>query len=282
MAEETVTSAPGPIVAEAPGVRISARARGAHLMSWTTHGVQRLWMSPLSDPGQPDALRGGVPVLFPQFAAFGDLPKHGFARTSDWREVPAPTTPGRAALAFELADSEATRALWPPAFHARLDISASPQDLVMVMTIANRGHDVARFTGGLHTYLAVSDPGATITGLEGCRAWDGVSTRSPHFSEEITGPLRALDTQDRVMTGAVAPVVLHDAVLGEVHVAAQGFSNRVVWNPGPGHALPDVAAGDEAHFVCIEPTAVVPVILVPGGVWEARQHLSVHADPSVG
>ena len=80
-------------------------------MSWTTHGVDRLWMSPLSDPSQSDALRGGVPVLFPQFGTFGDLPKHGFARTSDWREVPAPTTPGRAALSFELTDSPATRGL---------------------------------------------------------------------------------------------------------------------------------------------------------------------------
>ena len=44
----TVTSTERPIVAEAPGVRITASARGAHLMSWTTHGVDRLWMSPLS------------------------------------------------------------------------------------------------------------------------------------------------------------------------------------------------------------------------------------------
>jgi hypothetical protein len=34
-----------------------------------------------------------------------------------------------------------------------------------------------------------------------------------------------------------------------------------------------VAAGDEARFVCIEPTAVVPVVLPAGGVWEGRQRL---------
>ena len=37
-----MTSTDRPIVAEAPGVRITASARGAHLMSWTTHGVDRL------------------------------------------------------------------------------------------------------------------------------------------------------------------------------------------------------------------------------------------------
>ncbi|HSO04539.1 MAG TPA: hypothetical protein VLQ92_08670, partial [Candidatus Limnocylindrales bacterium] len=61
--------------------------------------------------------------------------------------------------------------------------------------------------------------------------------------------------------------------LGSVHVTAEGFSNRVVWNPSPGHTLPDVAAGDEARFVCIEPTSVVPVVLPAGGVWEGRQRL---------
>lgn len=264
-----------PILAEAPGVRITARARGAHLMSWTTHGVDRLWMSPLSDVGQEEALRGGVPVLFPQFAAFGDLPKHGFARTTEWEPLRATPEPGRAALAFQLTDSDRTRAQWPHPFHARLEISASAEDLQMVLTVTNRGADSARFTGGLHTYLAVADPQAWISGLEGSHAWDGVSTANPNFSERIDGPIRALDTQDRVIAGAHAPVMLHDSVLGTMHVAAEGFTNRVVWNPGPGQSLPDVVAGDEAHFVCIEPTSVVPVVLPGGGIWQARQHLYV-------
>lgn len=268
-----MTSTDRPIVAEAPGVRITASARGAHLMSWTTHGVDRLWMSPLSHLGQAEALRGGVPVLFPQFGTFGDLPKHGFARTADWQPVRASVEQGRATLSFQLADSEETRAVWPHPFRIRLDISASPTELTMNLTVENRGSDVARFTGGLHTYLAVADPQAWIDGLVGCRVWDGASTQLPHFSEQIQGRIRALDTQDLVIHGAIAPVVLHDAVLGTTHVAAEGFSNRVVWNPGPGHRLPDVAAGDEARFVCIEPTAVVPVVLPAGGVWEGRQRL---------
>lgn len=246
-------------------------------MSWTTHGVERLWMSPLSDLDQAGALRGGVPVLFPQFAAFGDLPKHGFARTADWEPAPIRwPAAGRAELAFRLTDSEATRELWPHPFRMSLAISASAEDLVMVLTITNLGHDVAQFTGGLHTYLAVTDPAASITGLQGCHEWDGVDTRTPDFSRRVEGPLRALDEQDRVITGAVAPVILTDRVLGSMHVAAEGFAHRVVWNPGPGQDLADVEPGDEAGFVCIEPTSVTPVVLPAGGVWEGRQHLSVH------
>lgn len=271
-----------PVFAEAADVSITACPRGGHLLTWTTRGVERLWRSPISECGSGAAIRGGVPVLFPQFGTFGALTKHGFARTADWRRVEPRVDPRadphgarRAALAFELDDTAATREVWPHPFHARLDISASPEDLEMVLTIANRGHDLARLTAGLHTYLAVADPGAYITGLGGCHAWDGASTSAPRFTTRLPDRIPALAGQDLVVHGAEAPVVLHDAVLGEVSVSASGFPNRVVWNPGPDNGLPDVVPGDEAHFVCIEPAAVIPIILPGGGIWEGRQRLAL-------
>ena len=264
---------PTVVSAEAPGVHITACPRGAHLMTWTTEGIERLWMSPLSGCGSAGAIRGGVPVLFPQFGTFGSLPKHGFARTADWEQVAAPVVPGSATLAFELTDSEATREVWPHAFRARLDIVASATDLRMSLLVHNLGPEAAAFTGGLHTYLAVADPDAWVSGLAGCHAWDGESTDSPRFTQRLAERIPALQAQDLVVQGAVAPVVLTDAVLGRIHVAARGFPNRVVWNPGPGHGLPDVAPGDEARFVCIEPTAVVPITLPGHGAWEGRQHI---------
>ena len=261
------------VTAEAPGVRVVARPRGAHLMSWTTDGVERLWMSPQSQPGQAEALRGGVPVLFPQFGTFGPGPKHGFARTAEWQQVPAAAAASRAALAFELTDSEQTRALWPHPFRARIEIEASATELQVGLIVDNYSHETVRFTGGLHNYLAVADPEAWIEGLLGTHAWDGQSTEAPLFRNRIPERVRALDAQDLVVQGAVAPLVLHDAVLGDLHVAARGFTNRVVWNPGAGHDLPDVAPGDEARFVCIEPTSVVPIPLPGGGTWEGRQRL---------
>jgi glucose-6-phosphate 1-epimerase len=267
-----------PAFAEAADVSITACPRGAHLLTWTTRGVERLWRSPLSDCGSESAIRGGVPVLFPQFGTFGDLGKHGFARTAEWQRVEPKVDhqrPRRATLAFEMSDTQATLEVWPHPFHARVDISASPDDLEMVLTVANRGHDLARLTAGLHTYLAVADPEAYLTGLAGCHAWDGASTTAPRFTRVLPERIRALDTQDLVIHGAEAPIVLHDEVLGTVSVSASGFSNRVVWNPGPDHGLPDVIPGDEAHFVCIEPASVVPIILPGGGIWEGRQRLAL-------
>lgn len=259
--------------ATAPGVRITACPRGAHLMTWTTEGVERLWMSPISHCGGEAALRGGIPVLFPQFAAFGHLPKHGFARTADWRVVAAPSAEGRATLAFELEDSADTRAIWPHPFHARVDISASAQDLDVALSVTNLDEYDAHFTGGLHTYFALSGPGAWISGLGGAHAWDGASTEHPEFTVPVPDRLVAVEERDMVVHGASAPVVLHDDELGRVTLTAEGLPDRVVWNPGTGHRLPDVRPGDEAGFVCIEPTAVTPVLLPAGGTWVGRQVL---------
>jgi glucose-6-phosphate 1-epimerase len=42
-------------------------------------------MSPKAKYGASDAIRGGIPICFPQFGPRGDLPQHGFCRKSnDW------------------------------------------------------------------------------------------------------------------------------------------------------------------------------------------------------
>jgi glucose-6-phosphate 1-epimerase len=54
---------------------------GAQLLSWTPAGGEdRLYLSPKAIFDGHTAIRGGVPVCFPQFAGEGPLPKHGFAR----------------------------------------------------------------------------------------------------------------------------------------------------------------------------------------------------------
>lgn len=259
--------------ARAAGVELAVRTRGAHVMAWRTDGIDRLWMSPLSHADQADALRGGVPVLFPQFGTFGPLAKHGFARTAAWQVVPVGAEPGRAAVALELVDDEATRAIWPHPFHLRLHVDAADGELHLRLVVTNRGEVAASFTGGLHTYLAVSDPDAWIEGLEGGLAWDGASVAEPQFTQALPARVSALAAADRVIAGVTGPVILRDGVLGGLELVAEGFPHRVVWNPGPGHGLPDVAPGDESRFVCIEAVAVTPVTIPPGGAWQGTERL---------
>ncbi|HJW45969.1 MAG TPA: hypothetical protein VJ484_05715, partial [Lysobacter sp.] len=68
---------------------------GAQVLSWQCCGRERLYLSPRATftPGQ--AIRGGVPVIFPQFSDRGSGLRHGFARLYDW-EVRPRTDPATA------------------------------------------------------------------------------------------------------------------------------------------------------------------------------------------
>src|SRR3954464_3423545 len=59
---------------------------GAHVTSWTPAGGKDvLFMGKTASFAPGDPIRGGIPVVWPQFANIGALPQHGFARKSEWR-----------------------------------------------------------------------------------------------------------------------------------------------------------------------------------------------------
>src|SRR5258705_2204548 len=66
------------VLAARDGATVHVAQHGGHLCRWrTSDGVERLYLSPLPrQPGEP--IRGGIPVVFPQFANRGPLPMHGY------------------------------------------------------------------------------------------------------------------------------------------------------------------------------------------------------------
>ena len=88
---------PKMVLSTADGARAEIYLHGAHLTSWVpAGGSEALFLSPKAEFVQGSAIRGGVPVIFPQFSDLGPLPKHGFARTLDWEPVASP--PNQAVL----------------------------------------------------------------------------------------------------------------------------------------------------------------------------------------
>ena len=58
---------------------------GAQVMSWkTADDVERLFLSGAARFERGKPIRGGIPVVFPQFADSGPLVKHGWLRTTRW------------------------------------------------------------------------------------------------------------------------------------------------------------------------------------------------------
>ena len=58
---------------------------GAQVLSWRSRGHERMFCSERAVVDGSAAIRGGVPVCFPQFNARGPLPKHGLARRTTWQ-----------------------------------------------------------------------------------------------------------------------------------------------------------------------------------------------------
>ncbi|HEX5829678.1 MAG TPA: hypothetical protein VFY16_01780, partial [Gemmatimonadaceae bacterium] len=152
------------------GARADVHLHGAHVTSWIPAGESedRLFLSARSKFGAGASIRGGIPVIFPQFAALGPLPRHGFARTSGWELVGVEREPTGAVATFRLVDSPATRAIWPHPFLAELTVAVGGARLRVALAVTNTGREPIAFTAALHSYVRVRDvERSEVHGLRG-------------------------------------------------------------------------------------------------------------------
>jgi glucose-6-phosphate 1-epimerase len=256
---------------------------GGHVVSWKDPaGQERLYLSPLSDLSSDKAVRGGVPVIFPQFSERGPGPRHGFARTRRWHCVASDGgSDGCPSVSMALESSEATHALWPEAFRIELKVALSPGVLDLQLTVSNVGPRSWKFAGALHSYLAVESIGAVhLAGLQGLRFEDAL--RAGATSQQSSPTLRPKGAIDRIYFDAAGPFSLKDRK-HSLSLAHQGWPDVVVWNPGieGARALGDLPDADWARFVCVEAALIgAPQILQPGEQWQGRQTL--RAEPHDG
>jgi glucose-6-phosphate 1-epimerase len=250
---------------------------GAHVTSWRPMGDadDRLYLSARSELDGTAAIRGGVPVIFPQFAAEGPLPRHGFARMSLWSlGCIAREADGTAEAELVLRDSPETRRIWDAAFNAVLAVTVVARQLAITLRVENVGEQAFSFTAALHTYLRVRDVGdAEIHGLRGTLY--RVSGDRGLVADDADRLLLP-DYIDRVYVGAPSPLELRERDRS-LFLEADGFPDAVVWNPGRERAaaLHDLEPGDERRFVCIEAAAVqTPITLGSGRRWAGTQTLT--------
>lgn len=247
---------------------------GGQLLSWIpAGGVERLFLSERARYGEGASVRGGVPVIFPQFNERGPLPRHGFARNRPWQVVRAETGADDALAVLQLADDESTRALWPHPFVLELTVCIRGDRLDVELAVGNPGTEGFAFMAALHTYLRVAEvEGARLSGLRGRRYEDFAAGRM-RSDEEPT--LRIEGEVDRVYFDAPSPLELADGPR-RLLIEAVNFPDVVVWNPweDKGAALADLAPADFRRFLCVEAALIgKPVALEPGGQWWGRQTL---------
>jgi glucose-6-phosphate 1-epimerase len=251
------------------GAEATITLYGAHLVSWkavTTAGTpaqERLFLSSLSALDGKKAIRGGVPVIFPQFAERGNGMRHGFARVSTWRVIDQGEQDGAAFAVLALSQADLPQQLaaaWPYAFELLLRVAVRGAGLDMTLSVRNTGTQAFPFAAALHTYHLVDD-------LEAVRI-DGVQTET----------LAITDKLDQVFE-RIAGAIMFDTGADKVTLEQTGFNDAVIWNPGAADAaaLSDMEDEEYRRFVCIEPALLGPQQLEPGGTWRGTYRAVVQA-----
>ena len=255
---------------------------GGQVLSWcVAAGGEQLYCSPYAVAGQGKAIRGGVPVCFPQFANCGsvvNLAKHGFARTSMWQLAGELVTGPEAETAiarFVLQDSALTLAAWPFSFALELQITLGSGWLQLQLQVTNTGATVFDFTAALHTYLATADVRqVALCGLEGIAYADALKQNKT--ATQANTALQFAGELDRIYMGTPRALQMQQGSQPHLHIEQQGFADTVVWNPGPAKAatLGDMPAADWTRMLCVEAAQIkTPVQLQPGERWQGAQRL---------
>lgn len=213
--------------------RICISPAGAHVTSTDTDLGELFYLS--STTGFP--IRGGIPVIAPAFAALlPDAPRHGWARTSDWRV----TTDSRGFDATLVNDG----------LHLTLIGHELPDGLRIALTMRNDSGADRVVQAGFHPYFLIDDVRTVrLRGLDGAPVTD----RFTGTESVQDGEVRVDAPFDRIFHSPRE--VLVDDGRRTLTVASEGADSIVVWNPGEAD-MQDVGPGEWSQFVCVEPAVL--------------------------
>lgn len=260
---------------------------GGQVVSWRNdRGEELLFTSSKAILKPPKAMRGGIPICFPQFGNCGSLERHGFARNRMWaldeeHEHPPLNRSDSGSRAFVdliLKPSEDDLKCWPHCFEFRLRISLSKDgDLSLVSRIRNVNGKPFSFSFAYHTYLSVSDISEVrIEGLETLDYLDNLSQRERHTEQ---GDAITFESEvDRVYVSSPNVIAVLDHEKKRTFVIRKdGLPDTVVWNPWEKKSKTIVDFGDEEYkqTLCVDAAAVErSITLKQGEEWTGKLELS--------
>jgi glucose-6-phosphate 1-epimerase len=283
---DTLNDMPGLLIGDAGIGSAFVTEQGAQVISWRDKtGRERFYLSPISgglkrqtgsDGADLPAIRGGIPVCFPQFSGRGTLPKHGFVRNMRWLQA-EPAAALSHAVTLNCHDDAQTRQIWPQGFAAVLTVQLQANRLQVALSVTNTGDTPWEFTVALHSYFRVDDVRKVrLHGLQGVTYQD--ATAGNKLVVESASDLTIAHELDRVYLSPPNKLTLLEPGVSALQIEQQGFADSVVWNPGPinAAALTDFPDDGWLHMLCVEAAcAAAPVHLNPGENWIGSQTLTV-------
>jgi len=241
---------------------------GAHVTDFQSAGqAPLLFTSQFSRFAPDNAIRGGIPIVFPWFGPRDGMAMHGVARVAEWKLHEATSLPeGGASLRFSLPETEANY-MCPP-FTAYYVVTVTDKlALELIVTNCSRDQQFA-FENCLHSYFCVSDVAqVSITGLAGASFLDKVDG----YRQKTEGPepITISSEVDRVYLDTTNTVEIVDRSLSrKIIVEKSGSKSTVLWNPWIAKAqqMPDFGNEEYRQMVCVESGNVGAnkVVLPPG------------------
>jgi D-hexose-6-phosphate mutarotase len=242
---------------------------GATLCSYKTpDGKEKIFVSPGAIFDGKKAIRGGVPVCFPQFGQpEKSLPQHGFARSSMWSQKGFRDGAEESNVTFTLSDDAASREKWNHQFLLEYTVTLTSVSLTMSLKITNTGSARFDFMALLHTYFCVPDIAETgVVGLAGRTYVDKVNDGKegspgdpmvlfPKFTDRV---YVAADPGARDVAivkkngGETMYAVVNEASIGGTPQPC----DVVTWNPYEEASPGDLPPPAYKTFVCVEPGMV--------------------------
>lgn len=277
------------------GTECEVYLHGATITGCSLSGRQIIFVSESAIFDGRKAIRGGIPVVFPQFGQPNTaMPAHGIARTNQWHlastSLDEPDDSISATLV--LRDNDSTRHVFPHAFELMYRITLNSQELRCQLVVTNTD-DLSPFHCHtlLHTYFSISDiSNVTARGFAGCDYLDKLLGMQllTEDRENIT-----IDREtDRIYKNSghqIPDIVIHDSNQeGDLRITKSAcYRNRddteapiscdtVLWNPWIEKAKQLSDLGDEEYhnFVCVEPGTVSEwVVLQPRQSMELSQRI---------
>lgn len=259
---------------------------GATLTSWIVEGQERIFLSKKAILNGTKAIRGGIPIVFPQFSTklTSDLPSHGFARISTWKWGGINiNTPDKKEVSFILTDREVNKKyleIWPHQFKLVYTVLLEGKSLKTTIKIKNTGNEPWLFNTLLHTYFNVDDLNeANVQGLINCNYID----TSPEGNGE-----KNIESRQKIVFQKEVDSIYFD-VNQKMFKLQTGFKNDimvekctlpdvVVWNPWieKSGRMADFGVESYPHMFCFEVGSVYqPIELDVDAVYEGGQILTV-------
>lgn len=222
---------------------------GGHIISYhpKTEEHDVFWMGDLNKFDNISAIRGGVPICWPRFAAekLNDhFPRHGFARISNWNVKRIDVNDNKIEVDLSLIPDEK----YNLKILTNLFIKITDRLECSLETI-NSSDENFSFSEALHAYFNVGSRDETIIrGLSGYQYKSALDGKIYTLEKD----LKIKSEFDAAFINHTGSIEIEDKIFNRIiHLDKIGSNNTIIWNPDKD--LAEMSPGQYKNFICVEP-----------------------------